>query len=163
MSYLFIFGVQISWGIQMRATPNFNQNWTTGMHDFLRTRAVDRTILFWSKLTVHFAFCSFVWIALAAPQLLQQSPMQVRLYDNAEDQQLKAELLGVPAFQAKVVSDNGKGRVVIDVEKGARIMAGFTGVKVTLVTLLTLWFFAALRWSMRRMMIVILTFFAAWM
>jgi len=143
--YFFILAAQASWGMGKGTNVPAAQSWATGSQDFLRTRAIDRGILFWSKLLIFSTICSLVWVTLSAPNLLPARPVQVTLFGGPGDAKFQSAVLGTPSLRARVVSESPGKKCVVELGGGAMALAGLGGVKVAGVSLLILWFVVALR------------------
>jgi hypothetical protein len=162
--YFFIFAAQLSWGVGGVAAGNA-QTWANGSRDFLWTRAVDRGVLFWSKLAVFGAVCSLVWISTSAPRMFCTQPVKVSLYGGPQDKAFEQALLNTPTLAAHVeeAATPKKAREVIALDRGNVVLAGLGAWKVTAISLLILWLVGGLRLTWRWLLGVFFAFLLGWL
>lgn len=162
--YLFILAAQLSWGINGGTAAGSTQTWANGSRDFLWTRAVDRGVLFWSKLAVFAAICSLVWVDTSVMRLFRASPVTVSLYDGPQDRAFKKALLDTPALAARVQTPATpeRKREVIALERGNGVLAALCAWKVTAFALLILWLVGGLRLNLRWLLGIFFAFLFLW-
>lgn len=162
--YFFILAAQVSWGLSGRRNVACAQMWATGCTDFLWTRPVDRSLLFWAKLAVFALVCSSVAANVILPQVFESAPVQERLWKSPPNESFKQRALATPGLGARIVEagkEAAPGLLVL--ERGRIVLAGFSGAKILFISLLTLWVAVTFRLRVKWLFVVFGVFLTAFL